>query len=123
MNFWPKMGLKRASCSWSTSPRAEALFAAMESRTETPGGSVANTIAGLGSLGLRTAFIGRVADDDLGHSYALAMQTEGTDFPNPPVRNAVLPTSRSMIFVSPDGERSMNTYLGISSDVGPEDVS
>jgi sugar/nucleoside kinase (ribokinase family) len=51
------------------------------------------------------------------------MQTEGTDFPNPPVRNAVLPTSRSMIFVSPDGERSMNTYLGISSDVGPEDVS
>ena len=51
------------------------------------------------------------------------MQTEGTDFPNPPVRNAELPTSRSMIFVSPDGERSMNTYLGISSDVGPEDVS
>ena len=121
--FLAKNGVEKGRMQLVDQPRAEALFAAMESRTETPGGSVANTIAGLGSLGLRTAFIGRVADDDLGRSYALAMQTEGTDFPNPPVRNAVLPTSRSMIFVSPDGERSMNTYLGISSDVGPEDVS
>ena len=104
-------------------PRAEALFSAMDARTETPGGSVANTISGLGSLGIRTAFIGRVADDELGLSYAAAMAEEGTDFPNPPVGNASLPTSRSMIFVSPDGERSMNTYLGISSDVGPLDVS
>ena len=104
-------------------PRAEALFSAMAARTETPGGSVANTISGLGSLGVRTAFIGRVADDELGLSYAAAMADEGTDFPNPPVENACLPTSRSMIFVSPDGERSMNTYLGISSDVGPVDVS
>jgi sugar/nucleoside kinase (ribokinase family) len=121
--FLAENGVEKGIMQLVDQPRAEALFAAMESRTETPGGSVANTIAGLGSLGLRTAFIGRVADDDLGHSYALAMQTEGTDFPNPPVRNAVLPTSRSMIFVSLDGERSMNTYLGISSDVGPEDVS
>ena len=122
-DFLAEHGVEKGIMRLVDQPRAEALFAAMGSRTETPGGSVANTIAGLGSLGLRTAFIGRVADDDLGHSYALAMQTEGTDFPNPPVRNAELPTSRSMIFVSPDGERSMNTYLGISSDVGPEDVS
>ena len=103
--------------------RAEALFSAMDQRTETPGGSVANTISGLGSLGVSTAFIGRVALDDLGASYAAAMIAEGTDFPNKPIKNAALPTSRSMIFVSPDGERSMNTYLGISSDVGPDDVS
>ena len=122
-DFLAEHGVEKGIMQLVDQPRAEALFAAMGSRTETPGGSVANTIAGLGSLGLRTAFIGRVADDDLGYSYALAMQTEGTDFPNPPVRNAELPTSRSMIFVSPDGERSMNTYLGISSDVGPEDVS
>ncbi len=121
--FLIENGVEKGIMQLVDQPRAEALFAAMGSRTETPGGSVANTIAGLGSLGLRTAFIGRVADDDLGHSYALAMQTQGTDFPNPPVPNAGLPTSRSMIFVSPDGERSMNTYLGISSDVGPEDVS
>ena len=103
--------------------RAAALFLAMRERTETPGGSVANTISGLGSLGVSTAFIGRVADDDLGRSYANAMAAEGTDFPNAPIVNADLPTSRSMIFISPDGERSMNTYLGISSDVGPSDVS
>ena len=121
--FLIENGVEKGIMQLVDQPRAEALFAAMGSRTETPGGSVANTIAGLGSLGLRTAFICRVADDDLGHSYALAMQTQGTDFPNPPVPNAGLPTSRSMIFVSPDGERSMNTYLGISSDVGPEDVS
>ena len=51
------------------------------------------------------------------------MAQEGTDFVNPPVPGGELPTSRSMIFVAPDGERSMNTYLGISSELGPDDVS
>jgi sugar/nucleoside kinase (ribokinase family) len=74
-------------------------------------------------MGLRTAFIGRVRDDALGRFYARSLTAEGTDFPNPPVAGADLPTSRSMIFVSPDGERSMNTYLGISSELGPDDVS
>ena len=120
--FLAEHGVEKGIMQLVDQTRAEALFATMDSRTDTPGGSVANTIAGLGSLGLRTAFIGRVADDDLGLSYALAMHAEGTDFPNPPVRNADLPTSRSVIFVSPDGERSMNTYLGISSELGPEDV-
>ena len=50
------------------------------------------------------------------------MEADGTDFVNPPVEGGELPTSRSMIFVSPDGERSMNTYLGISAELGPEDV-
>lgn len=103
--------------------RGEALYDAMDNRIQAPGGSVANTLAGLGELGLRTAFIGRVADDALGQFYAQSMRDEGTDFVNDPVANAELPTSRSMIFVSPDGERSMNTYLGVSAELGPEDVS
>ncbi|SIS58315.1 adenosine kinase [Phaeovulum vinaykumarii] len=102
--------------------RAETLYDAMSNRTEAPGGSVANTIAGLGNLGLSTGFIGRVRDDALGRFYAASMAAEGTDFVNPPVADADLPTSRSMIFVTPDGERSMNTYLGISADLGTEDV-
>jgi sugar/nucleoside kinase (ribokinase family) len=102
--------------------RAETLYGAMTNRVQAPGGSVGNTIAGLGALGLRTAFIGRVCDDVLGRFYAESLTAEGTDFPNPPVA-ADLPTSRSMIFVTPDGERSMNTYLGISADLGPDDVS
>ena len=58
-----------------------------------------------------------------GGSMPARMAENGTDFVNPPVPGGDLPTSRSMIFVSPDGERSMNTYLGISSELGPEDVS
>ncbi|SOC02262.1 adenosine kinase [Rhodobacter maris] len=102
--------------------RAETLYAAMGARTEAPGGSVGNTIAGLGNLGLKAGFIGRVADDALGHFYEAALNAEGTDFPNPPVKSVELPTSRSMIFVTPDGERSMNTYLGISAELSTEDV-
>lgn len=87
------------------------------------GGSVANTLAGIGMLGLKTAFIGRVADDPLGLSYAEQTEGAGTVFVNPPVAGEQLPTSRSIIFVTPDGERSMNTYLGISAELGPDDVN
>lgn len=88
-----------------------------------PGGSVANTLAGIGLLGLRTAFVGRVANDALGLSYAEQTEAAGTVFVNPPVSDHGLPTSRCIIFVTPDGERSMNTYLGISADFGPQDVN
>ncbi|WP_306114747.1 MULTISPECIES: adenosine kinase [unclassified Roseovarius] len=102
--------------------RAEYLYAQMENRAQMPGGSVANTIAGLGAMGLGTAFIGRVCDDELGRYYAATMAEAGTDFVNVPVAGGELPTSRSMIFVSPDGERSMNTYLGISTELDAGDV-
>lgn len=122
-DFLSENGIEKGVMQLIDQDRAETLYAAMNNATETPGGSVANTLSGLGSLGVKTAFIGRVADDALGQRYANDMEKEGTAFPNPPVANSELPTSRSMIFVSPDGERSMNTYLGVSSDVGPEDVS
>ncbi|MEM6729672.1 MAG: adenosine kinase, partial [Pseudomonadota bacterium] len=119
-SFLEHMGIEKGIMQLIEQDRAQVLYAAMQERTETPGGSVANTIAGLGSLGLKTAFVGRVADDGLGRTYAAAMVEQGTDFPNTPVAGATLPTSHSMIFVSPDGERSMNTYLGISAEVGTE---
>ncbi len=87
-----------------------------------PGGSVANTLAGIGMLGLKTAFIGRVAADALGLSYAEQTEAQGTSFVNAPVQGEVDPTSRSIIFVTPDGERSMNTYLGISAELDETDV-
>ncbi len=120
--FLDDMGIEKGIMQLIERDRAEVLYAAMTDRVETPGGSVANTLAGLGMLGVKTAFIGRVADDALGKTYAASLADEGTAFPNPPVANAQLPTSRSMIFVSPDGERSMNTYLGISSEVSAVDV-
>ena len=122
-SFLELMGIEKGIMQLVERPRGEMLYAAMKDRVQAPGGSVANTLAGLGNLGLTTAFIGRVHDDALGRFYARSMSENGTDFPNAPVAGGDLPTSRSMIFVSPDGERSMNTYLGISSDLGPEDVA
>lgn len=121
--FLDRMGIQKGIMQLIETERAEELYGAMGDRVQTPGGSVANTIAGAGALGLRTAFIGRVHDDELGRFYANAMQDVGIDFVNPPVPGGELPTSRSMIFVSPDGERSMNTYLGISSELSSDDVS
>ena len=102
--------------------RAEDLYGAMQDRLQTPGGSVANTVAGAGALGLKTAFIGRVRDDELGQFYAKAMTDIGIDFVNAPVAEGENPTSRCMIFVTPDGERSLNTYLGISTGLTSDDV-
>jgi sugar/nucleoside kinase (ribokinase family) len=121
-SFLDYMGIEKGIMQLIERDRAELLYGAMKDRMQTPGGSVANTVAGVGALGLPTAFIGRVHDDALGRFYAQSMADTGTDFVNDPVAGGDLPTSRSMIFVSPDGERSMNTYLGISTDLGPADV-
>ena len=122
-SFLDLMGIQKGIMQLVERERGEMLYGAMTNRTQAPGGSVANTIAGLGSMGLTTGFIGRVQDDALGKFYVSSMQAEGTDFVNPLITGGDLPTSRSMIFVSPDGERSMNTYLGISTELGPDDVS
>lgn len=120
--FLSRMGIEKGIMQLIEQDRAEFLYDNMADRTQMAGGSVANTIAGLGALGLSTAFIGRVCDDGPGQDYVREMAEVGTEFVNTPVPGGELPTSRSMIFVSPDGERSMNTYLGISTEVGPDDV-
>ena len=121
-NFLEHMGIEKGIMQLIERERGEVLYAAMQERVQTPGGSVANTIAGAGALGLDAACIGRVHDDALGRFYADAMADDGVDFVNPPVAGGELPTSRSMIFVSPDGDRSLNTYLGISSELSSQDV-
>ncbi|SHI80300.1 adenosine kinase [Wenxinia saemankumensis] len=119
--FLDQMAIEKGIMQLIDRERAELLYAAMRDRTETPGGSVGNTIAGIGALGLSTAFIGKVKDDALGRFYARALEEAGTAFPNPPKKTEA-PTSRSMIFVSEDGERSMNTYLGAGADISSADV-
>ena len=120
--FLDNMGIEKGIMQLVPQDRAEQLYAAMDDRVQTPGGAVANTVAGVGALGLNTAFIGRVRDDGLGRFYAKAMTDNGIDFVNVPVTDGDTPTSRSMIFVTPDGERSMNTYLGISTGLSSADV-
>ncbi len=121
--FLSRMGIEKGVMTLIEQERGEYLYDSMENRTRMAGGSVANTMAGLAALGLNTGFIGRVRDDELGQFYADAMADVGCSFVNAPVPGGELPTSRSMIFVSPDGERSMNTYLGISTELGPDDVA
>jgi sugar/nucleoside kinase (ribokinase family) len=120
--FLESMGIEKGIMQLIEQDRAEQLYGAMNDRLQTPGGAVANTVAGVGALGLATAFIGRVCDDGLGKFYASAMTDNGIDFVNAPVADADRPTSRSMIFVTPDGERSMNTYLGVSTGLSSVDV-
>lgn len=120
--FLHRMGIQKGIMQLVDQDRALRLYDAMSNRLQAPGGSVANTIAGLGRLGVETSFIGKVANDDLGRFYAAALGASGTGFPNPPEPEVDLPTSRSMIFVTPDGERSMNTYLGAGADLNEGDV-
>ena len=121
-SFLGNMDIEKGIMQLIGQERAELLYASMTDRTQTPGGAVANTIAGAGALGMKTGFIGRVRDDSLGNFYASAMTDHGIDFVNPPVAHGETPTSRCMIFVTPDGERSLNTYLGISTGLTSVDV-
>ena len=121
-SFLDLMGIEKGIMQLVEKERGETLYAAMETRTQTPGGAVANTIAGIGALGLKTGFVGKVRNDALGQFYAKSMNDTGIEFLNPPMDGSDVPTSRSMIFVTPDGERSMNTYLGISAELGSDDV-
>ena len=92
---------------------ADALYAAMGSARETSGGSAANSMAGIAAMGGRAAFIGQVADDQLGAIFAHDMRALGVNFDTPPIAQG-LPTGRCLILVTPGGERTMNTCPGAS---------
>ena len=101
--------------------RAELLYSHMGPALEASGGSAGNTAAGIASFGGRAAFFGKVAKDQLGDIYYHDIRAHGVAFDTQPL-DGPPPTARSMIFVTPDGERSMNTYLGACVELGPEDV-
>ena len=101
--------------------RAEVLYAAMGRGIEVSGGAAANTIAGIASFGGRAAYIGRVFDDQLGAVFAHDLRLTGAAFRCAPATDGP-PTGRCLIVVTPDAQRTMNTYLGSSEFFGPEDV-
>lgn len=101
--------------------RAEAVYAAMGPGVEISGGSAANTVAGVASLGGRAGFVGKVRDDALGAIFAHDIAAAGIRYATPKAP-AGPATGRCLILVTPDGERTMNTYLGAAQDLGPEDV-
>ncbi len=101
--------------------RAELLYSRMGPAVEASGGSAGNTAAGIASFGGRAAYFGKVAKDQLGEIFTHDIHAQGVHFATKPL-DRFPPTARSMIFVTEDGERSMNTYLGACVELGPEDV-
>ncbi len=108
-----QLGLVRGGMTLVDTEQANALYAAMGPAREISGGSAANTLAGLAALGSSCAFIGQVADDQLGEVFAHDIRAGGINFETP-ARAGDPPTARCLIFVTPDGQRTMNTYLGAS---------
>ncbi len=101
--------------------RAEHLYSVMGPAIETSGGSAGNTAVGVTSLGAKAAYIGKICDDHLGKIFTHDIRASGVSYDTIPLKESP-PTARSMIFVTPDGERSMNTYLGACMELGPDDV-
>lgn len=113
-SFIEEIGVAKGSMQLIFSPEdADALYARMGPGREISGGSAANTVAGIAALGGRTAFIGQVADDQLGQVFAHDIRAAGVDF-DTAVRPGQPATARCLIFVTPDGQRTMNTFLGAS---------
>jgi sugar/nucleoside kinase (ribokinase family) len=119
--FLGREGLAKGTMRLIDAAEAERLYDRIGPAVEVSGGCAGNTAAGIASFGGRAAFIGKVADDALGRIYAHDIRAAGVAFATPPVRNGA-PTARSLILVTPDGERTMNTYLGACQALGPEDV-
>ncbi|MEZ6029190.1 MAG: adenosine kinase [Hyphomonadaceae bacterium] len=121
-DFLVRYDIPKARTNLIEEDRAAMLYNALPAtRVETSGGSAGNSIAGLRSLGGRGGFMGKVADDAIGKAYVADMQTIGVDFFGSPLTNGPS-TARSMIAVTPDGERSMNTFLGASTEFAASDV-
>ncbi len=120
-DFLLKQGVAKGSMTLIDEDRAEAIYAAMGPATVTSGGSAANTVVGAASFGAKTAFIGKVKADAVGDLFAHDIVASGVAFgTNPAVAGKA--TARSFILVTPDGERTMNTYLGACQDLSETDI-
>ena len=120
-DFLTDQALTKGSMMLIDEPRAQSLYSAMAAGMETSGGSAANTVAGVASLGGRAAYVGKVAADQLGEVFAHDMNAIGVRFDVPPLVGADA-TARSLINVTPDGQRTMSTFLGASTRLTPADV-
>jgi adenosine kinase len=120
-DFLAKQKMRKGAMQLIDEAQAGAIYDAMGPAVEVSGGSAANTIVGVASLGGRAAFIGKVKDDELGRVFAHDIRAAGVAFATPPA-SAGPSTARCYVLVTPDGERTMNTYLGAAQDLHPNDI-
>ncbi len=119
--FLVAQGIAKGSMTLIDTARANALYNMMGPAIETSGGSAGNTAAACASFGLNTAYIAKIAEDPLGDIFTHDITAAHVTFKTPRLKNR-LGTGRCMIFITPDGERSMNTYLGASNALSPDDI-
>lgn len=120
--FLMEHGLVKGSMELIDTERAVDLYRALGSAVEMSGGSAANTMCGVASFGGRAAYIGKVSDDDLGAVFGHDLNAVGVTF-RPGAPDADTPTGRCIIVVTPDAQRTMNTYLGVASLLSSDDLS
>jgi len=119
--FVHRQGLVKGSMTLIDTDRAEQLYQAMGPGVEMSGGSAANTMTGIASFGGSAGYLGKVADDQLGEVFAHDLRAVGVAFPWRPAQMGV-PTGRCLILVTPDAQRTMSTYLGVSELLAPPDI-
>jgi sugar/nucleoside kinase (ribokinase family) len=119
--FIEQQGMHKGAMRLIDEGEAARLYEAMGPAREASGGSAANTVAGLASLGLRSGFIGQLADDQLGQIFAHDIRSLGVEF-GTPAKDGIGATGRCLILVTPDAQRTMNTFLGAAQMLGPEAV-
>ena len=117
-----KHALPKGAMNLIDAATADRLYSVMGPGIEASGGSAANTIAGIAALGGKTAYIGKVAQDQLGDVFTHDLRAVGVTYDTARLVGG-LPTARSLIFVTPDAQRTMQTFLGATSQLGPEDVN
>jgi sugar/nucleoside kinase (ribokinase family) len=120
-NFLLAQGMRKGGMALIDEARARAIYDAMGPAVEISGGSAANTIVGLASLGSRAAFVGKVKADELGRAYSHDIRSAGVTFTTKPATEGPS-TGRCYVLVTPDGERTMNTFLGAAQDLHPADI-
>lgn len=119
--FLEAQGMSKGAMMLVDERRAEAIYAQMGPTMISSGGSAGNTIAGIASLGGRTGYIGKVCDDEFGQAFRHDITATGTIFRTPPAGDGP-GTAQCLILVTPDSQRTMNTYLGACVNIGPEDI-
>ncbi|HYZ63795.1 MAG TPA: adenosine kinase, partial [Acetobacteraceae bacterium] len=120
-DFLSRHDMRKGTMRLISAEQAETLYAAMPQGQESSGGSAANTCAVAAGLGAKVAFLGKVADDQLGAVFRHDITAAGVHYPTPPLTDAA-PTARCLILVTPDAQRTMNTYLGACVDFAPADL-
>ncbi|WP_368345618.1 adenosine kinase [Pelagovum sp. HNIBRBA483] len=122
-SFLDEAGIEKGIMQLIDMERAVALYGQIGPAREISGGSAANTIAGIAQLGGRTAYVGKVKDDQLGAIFAHDLRAQGAEYQTALApKNADGETGRCIVVVTPDGERSMNTYLGVTEFLEPSDI-